>query len=364
MSAPPSDASASKPTAGDASVSASDLNRHARDALDELSFLSPLYQHGALALLVKVLSAVVASPGDARYRRVNAMKLLPKLRSKAGLKLLEALGFKHQATKTEDQADKEEEFMTMQAPDDKATKQIESALERLQALLAASDAGQMINTALAEAAPSAAAPSASSSSSALSSSPFAALFVPLPSAPLPFQPQQPQEGELIEDDRFVFFWHAPTWSAQWTMVPFVMDGVVYVGPEQWMMASKARLFGDHATFARIMTSASAREHKKLGREVRNFDAQVWEAAMVDIVTKGNFAKFSQHPAFARRLLATKEKLLVEASPLDSIWGVGMAASHKDIRSPEKWLGTNFLGKALMNVRTMLREQQAQEGIFD
>jgi ribA/ribD-fused uncharacterized protein len=148
------------------------------------------------------------------------------------------------------------------------------------------------------------------------------------------------------------------------MVPFVIDGLVYVGPEQWMMAAKAKLFGDHEMFARIMTSASAREHKKLGRQVKNFDQAVWEKNMLDIVTRGNYAKFTQHPAFGRRLLSTKEKVLVEASPLDSVWGIGMAASHPDARHPSKWLGTNMLGQALMRVRTMLREQQAADGVFD
>jgi ribA/ribD-fused uncharacterized protein len=173
----------------------------------------------------------------------------------------------------------------------------------------------------------------------------------------------PEEGTLIEDDKFVLFWHQPAWPAQWTAVPFVVDDVLYLCPEQWMMASKARLFGDHATFARIMTSASPREHRRFGRQVANFDEQVWAEKCVDIVVQGNMAKYQQHPAFKRRLLATGDKLLVEASPLDALWGVGLAADNPDIRSPSKWKGQNLLGQALMRTRTALREADANEGVF-
>lgn len=128
-------------------------------------------------------------------------------------------------------------------------------------------------------------------------------------------------------------------------------------PEQYMMAGKARLFGDHKTFARIMSSSSPREHKSLGRQVTPFDASKWDAHCQQIVVDANYAKFSQHPAFAARLLATADKILVEATPFDPVWGVAMAASDPDIRDQTKWQGKNMLGSALMQVRDRLRQER-------
>ena len=94
--------------------------------------------------------------------------------------------------------------------------------------------------------------------------------------------------------------------------------------------------------------------KKLGREVANFDARVWEAARAGIVFDGNYAKFSQKPALRKFLLATGERIIVEASPVDRIWGVGLASDNARIADPATWDGLNLLGFALMKVRTALR----------
>jgi hypothetical protein len=196
MSAPaPADASASAKPASSTDL----LTRHARDALEELSFLSPLYQHGSISLLIKVLTAVVEKPDEAKFRRLNAMKLLPRLRTKAGLKLLESLGFKHALPEVVAKNASEEEFMTMaEAPNSATMKQLRAVLERLNELLAQSDSSQQLNQAAASAAPASAA-----ASSTLAKNP---LYVPVPVS-LPFPTQQPQEGDLTEDDKFVFFWH-------------------------------------------------------------------------------------------------------------------------------------------------------------
>jgi len=163
----------------------------------------------------------------------------------------------------------------------------------------------------------------------------------------------------VEDATHVLFWKPPAWGGQWTPCPTVIDGVRYLCAEQFMMAAKAKLFGDHASFAKIMMTASPREHKKLGRGVKNFDSAVWDAKCLDIVVQANYAKFAQHPAYRARLLATGNKTIVEASPLDTIWGVGMAASDPDIRTKSKWRGKNLLGEAIMRVRTMLQQEEAQ-----
>jgi hypothetical protein len=120
-----------------------------------------------------------------------------------------------------------------------------------------------------------------------------------------------------------------------------------------MMAQKARLFADDATFSQIMAYSHPNEAKQLGRMVKNFDAQVWENHRFDIVEQGNLAKFSQNPALKAFLLATGHRVLVEASPADNIWGIGLAQDHTHAQQPHHWRGLNLLGFALMAVRETL-----------
>jgi len=121
-----------------------------------------------------------------------------------------------------------------------------------------------------------------------------------------------------------------------------------------MMAEKARLFGDEAVLAQILGSASPKRHKALGRKVRHFEDRVWKAKALDIVVAGNLAKFAQNPDMKTVLLATGEKTLVEASPRDNLWGIGLRADDGRVYDPSQWRGKNLLGQALMTVRDMLR----------
>ena len=122
-----------------------------------------------------------------------------------------------------------------------------------------------------------------------------------------------------------------------------------------MMAEKARLMGDRETRALIMNTDDPREIKKLGRKVRNFDSRLWDSHKFDIVVNGNYHKFSQNPEMRDFLISTAGKVLVEASPYDDIWGIGLEASHPVASDPSKWKGTNLLGFALMAVRDMLMQ---------
>ena len=160
-------------------------------------------------------------------------------------------------------------------------------------------------------------------------------------------------SQVIETDTMVLFWHPPAVFGQWTDSVFVVDGLTYSCAEQFMMAEKARLFGDEAIRAKIVASSAPREHKALGRQVAGFDHAVWERARLDIVVRGNLAKFGQNPAMLAALLATGDRLLVEASPLDRIWGVGLRADDPRIHDRANWNGQNLLGEALMRVRAEL-----------
>ncbi len=162
----------------------------------------------------------------------------------------------------------------------------------------------------------------------------------------------------LKESDFVFFWghearmenNPEACLSQWWHCHFEVDGVWYNCEEQYMMAQKALQFGDTAIYQQILASYSPMEQKKLGRKVAGFDAEKWNAIRYDIVLKGNKAKFIQNPPLAEFLLSTGDKILVEASPKDTIWGIGMTKENKDAIRPNRWKGQNLLGFALMEVR--------------
>lgn len=154
------------------------------------------------------------------------------------------------------------------------------------------------------------------------------------------------------------FWDGP--FSQWEPSFFVLDGVEYNCAEQYMMASKARLFDDLHTLEMILEAEHPRIQKRLGRVVDGFDARVWEAEedngyprCWNIVWRGNMAKFSQNQHLLEALLETAGTTLVEASPDDTIWGIGLSASDPAARDRSSWRGLNWLGEVLTDVREHL-----------
>jgi ribA/ribD-fused uncharacterized protein len=167
--------------------------------------------------------------------------------------------------------------------------------------------------------------------------------------------------------KFLFFWgHEPrrkglidqTCFSQWFAAGFTLDGVRYPTAEHYMMAEKARLFSDDATLAKILDAPHPGAAKQLGRDVRTFDEARWRRARYEIVVKGNAAKFSQNEPLKSFLLNTGHRVLVEASPVDRTWGIGLAADDPRALHPEQWRGLNLLGFALMDVRDALQTATA------
>lgn len=144
--------------------------------------------------------------------------------------------------------------------------------------------------------------------------------------------------------------------SQWYPALFTVDGRTYGTAEHYMMAEKARLFGDDEMRAAILAAPTPAAAKALGRQVRGFTDEAWTAHRSAFVVAGNVAKFDQNPDLARVLLATGDAVLVEAAPRDRIWGIGMGASNPDARDPRKWRGQNLLGFALMEARSRLRRR--------
>ena len=120
------------------------------------------------------------------------------------------------------------------------------------------------------------------------------------------------------------------------------------------MAEKARLFEDDEIEKQIMNSTDPREIKSLGQKVKNFKQDVWDRVKYSIILTGNYYKFSQNKEIRDFLLSTDNKILVEASPLDKIWGVGLSSEDSKIKNLSSWNGKNLLGFALMELRDELK----------
>ena len=175
--------------------------------------------------------------------------------------------------------------------------------------------------------------------------------------------------QLIRENRewtkedFVFFWGhrkgkkiGKTCFSQWYEIEFEVDGHRYNCAEQYMMAQKAWLFKDIEIFSKILDARDPKEIKALGREVKNFEPKIWNQHKFEIVVKGNLGKFGDNPELKDYLLSTRDKILVEASPYDKIWGIGMKVETPGIENPSNWKGENLLGFALMEVRDELRNK--------
>lgn len=174
-----------------------------------------------------------------------------------------------------------------------------------------------------------------------------------------------QLKDSIHDDKlvkFLFFWGHTNKNnetagkfcfSQWYPSPFEVEGVVYRTAEHWMMAKKALLFNDVEIFDKILNAKSPAEAKLLGREVKYYDDELWLQHRYEIVKAGNIHKFSQHSSFRDYLLQTAPRVIVEASPVDAIWGIGLSVDSKQIEDVNNWRGLNLLGFALMEVRDVL-----------
>lgn len=164
------------------------------------------------------------------------------------------------------------------------------------------------------------------------------------------------------DPEFLFFWGhripkdgsvTKSCLSQWFPASFECDGKRYATAEHYMMAAKARLFEDWEVEKQILATDDPSAAKKLGRRVRNYQDQVWKDHRFEAVVEGNIAKFSQNGAFGAFLKNTAHRVLVEASPVDRIWGIGLSADHEDAPHPDRWQGPNLLGFALMEARQAL-----------
>ncbi|KAK4191263.1 hypothetical protein QBC35DRAFT_376207 [Podospora australis] len=177
----------------------------------------------------------------------------------------------------------------------------------------------------------------------------------------------------------LYFWKTipadPGYLSQWYSMPFTSPdypGIVFPTAEHYMMYGKAVLFAGPSDpiGAEILSNLNPKAVKGLGRKIPNFDEEVWNKHRERIVQDGNYFKFTspvpnaegwviKGKTLPELLLATGDRLLVEASPFDKIWGVGMDEDNADRAARSKW-GLNLLGKALMVVRERIRAEQSKQ----
>lgn len=161
--------------------------------------------------------------------------------------------------------------------------------------------------------------------------------------------------------KYVFFWGhrkpelgvSKSCFSQWYEASFECDGIRFMTAEHYMMYHKALRFNDYDAAKKVLTATNPGEAKAIGREVKSFDQAKWEACRFEIVVAGNLAKFSCNPELKEFLIGTDAHILVEASPVDKIWGIGLAEDDPACENPNLWKGANLLGFALMEARDRL-----------
>jgi ribA/ribD-fused uncharacterized protein len=158
--------------------------------------------------------------------------------------------------------------------------------------------------------------------------------------------------KFFENENGVYF--KSNWPSQWYISDFIIDGITYNCCEKRMMHQKAIKFGDFETASLILNENEPSEHKKLGRLVKNFCKDEWDKIADDVVFNANLAKFSENVILKKLLLDTGDKIIVECSPYDDIWGNGLNITDTLKTPMENWRGTNRLGKVLMRVRDVLK----------
>ncbi|MFD0862546.1 NADAR family protein [Sungkyunkwania multivorans] len=168
--------------------------------------------------------------------------------------------------------------------------------------------------------------------------------------------------ESGENLKYLLFWGhqksdriTKSCFSQWYESEFEVNGIKFLTAEHYMMAEKALLFGDKEIYQEIIESEKAGKVKELGRKVKNFNQRIWEENRFEIVVRGNFHKFSQNTELSDFLKSTNDRILVEASPVDKIWGIGLAQNDENAEIPYFWNGLNLLGYALMETRDILNK---------
>lgn len=159
---------------------------------------------------------------------------------------------------------------------------------------------------------------------------------------------------MRETNKFIFFFTEKDWLSQWYPSTVTAHGITFLTAEHFMMYRKAMAFNDIKSANKVLKAKTPKEAKAIGRKVKDFDPHYWDTIKESIVIYGSILKFTQNEILKKMLLATGDKILVEASPYDRIWGIGIGERHLDATNPNHWRGLNLLGKCLMEARSVIK----------
>lgn len=157
--------------------------------------------------------------------------------------------------------------------------------------------------------------------------------------------------------QYTLFYKSKHPFSNWYASGFEHNGMRFNCSEQYMMYHKAMLFNDSEVAKLIMETEDPFIQKALGRQVRNFDSSIWFEKCNAIMVEGLVEKFTQNKYLETFILNTGDNILVEASPTDRIWGIGLGEDNPDVLDETKWRGENRLGIVLMETRRIIRERQ-------
>ncbi len=157
----------------------------------------------------------------------------------------------------------------------------------------------------------------------------------------------------MNSEKYTFFWRDVSPFSQWYRSSFVVDGVTFKTAEHYMMWKKAMFFSDIEAAEEVLHTDHPRDVKAIGRRVKNFNNRKWAEVCKEFVYKGNYEKFTQNKELLKQLMNTGNTTLVEASPYDKIWGIGMDEETARKTPESKWNGTNWLGEILTKLRDHL-----------
>ena len=165
-----------------------------------------------------------------------------------------------------------------------------------------------------------------------------------------------KEDYLNISNNYVFFWQTGSPFSNWHPAKYTLNGIEFNCSEQGVMWGKATLFGDEKVASDVLKCSVSQQGqmKSLGRAVKGFNEHIWKNNRINIYTAHCRAKFTQNPYLKTALMATGTKILVEASPSDAIWGIGLSEKNAKTILPSAWPGLNLLGKILTSLRNELK----------
>lgn len=159
---------------------------------------------------------------------------------------------------------------------------------------------------------------------------------------------------MKETTTHIYFWG--DYLSNFYPCIFKDDQYTYNSSECYFMAKKAIIFNDNDALKKILELNDPKKQKGIGKKVKGFTNAVWDPIKYSIMIDALTLKFSQNPKLKKKLLETNDKILVEGSPYDGIWGVKLRFDDPLILDEKNWQGQNLLGKALMEVRSRLKNE--------